>query len=183
MSKDAQNALSRAPLASHMRWMYAAACRQRSVKGGTKSTTVAAAAAAGAVEADGPPLLSLPPNARGSSNPTLVGHPHPAKGFPQTPDSTSLGKTLGRTTTGMGSDFLKQTLGRTATGTEPDFLRQTLARTDARADLMRQTLGRADTNTLPDFLRQTLARTATNMGSGLFGRTLGRAATGLSNHP
>ena len=146
------------------------------MKGGTKSA---------AAEVDGPPLLGLPPNARGRPNPTPVKPPPLVKGLPQASDSTSLDTTLGRTTTGMGSDFLKQTLARTATSTEPDFLRQTLARTptDAPGGLMRQTLRRADTNTLPDFLRQTLARTATNMGSGLFGRTLGRAATGVLRSP
>ena len=130
--------------------MYAA--RGQSIRSGTK----------GAVELDGPPLLGQPPNAKGSSSP--ADHP--------------LGKTLGRTTTGTGPDFLKQTLGRTATSMEPEFFRQTLARspTGARTDLLTQTLRRADTNMMPDFLRQTLARTTT---SGLFGRTLGRAATGV----
>lgn len=166
---------SRAPAYPHNTWMYAIACRQPSMKGSTKG------AAAGAMEADGPPLLGLPPHARGGPNPNPAEHPQSVKGLPQASDSTPFGRTLGRTTTGMGTSFLKQTLGRTATSTEPDFLRQTLASTPtaARADLMRQTLGRADTNTLPDFLRQTLARTATNLGSGLFGRTLGRAATGV----
>ena len=150
------------------------------MKGGTKSP-----AAAAAVEADGPPLLSLPPHARGGPNSSPVEPPPPVKGLPQASASTSFGKTLGRSTTGMDPDFLKQTLGRTATSTEPNFLRQTLAMTstDARADMMRRTLGRADTSTMPDFLRQTLARTATNMGSGLFGRTLGRAATGVQTTP
>ena len=144
--------------------------------------SVARSAAAEPVEADAPPLLTLPCKARGPH----ADPPTPGKGPPQanTPsDLASLGRTLGRTSTVMGPDFLKQTLGRTATAMEPDFFKQTMGRTPtgARTDLMRQMLGRAETSSMPDFLRQTLACTGSNMGSGFFGRTLGRAATGKNS--